>query len=520
MTGTNPGQGRTGTRERDTADRTSEPGRHDVTPSGDNDTSSKSGGGSWWTLVVVSGGLFLAVVSTTVVSVALPAIGQGLHANATDLEWVVDAYVLVYATLQVTGGALGDRFGRKGLFLIGTVLFGLGSLLTGLAPSVALLLVGRVLQGIGPALLVPGSLTIIRATFEDEKKRAMAIGLWSMSSGLAMALGPVLGGILVQAAGWRWVFLFNVPLAAILVAAAAVLVPKMARSEVHTRFDVLGAILSAVGIALLVFAVIDGQAAGWTSPLVLAGFVAGIVVLVGFVLWERRRDEPLIDVTLFARGAFTAANTAAFVVFFSFIGIIVYLSGYFQQVQGHSSVVAGLDIAIMGVALAVSSAWTGRLVDRMGERLPMIVGLLIAGGATLGLLTLGAGTGIGAIWWLFALLGIGNGLCGTVTTTIAMSAVDAKRAGMASAILNALRQVGQVFGVAVLGAIVYAGLPGGGSTGGRLDPAHGALFVNGLHTALWVSGLALVAVAVLTVVLIPRRNHDSDHDSDHDTAKT
>jgi DHA2 family methylenomycin A resistance protein-like MFS transporter len=508
MTGTNPGRGRTGTRERDTADRTSEPGRRGVTPSGDTDKA-KSSAGSWWTLVVVSGGLFLAVVSTTVVSVALPAIGQGLHANATDLEWVVDAYVLVYATLQVTGGALGDRFGRKGLFLLGTVLFGLGSLLTGLAPSVALLLVGRVLQGIGPALLVPGSLTIIRATFEDEKKRAMAIGLWSMSSGLAMALGPVLGGILVQAAGWRWVFLFNVPLAAILLLAAAAVVPKMDRSEVRTRFDVLGAILSAVGIALLVFAVIDGQAAGWTSPLVLAGFVAGIVVLVGFVWWERRRDEPLIDVTLFARGAFTAANTAAFVVFFSFIGIIVYLSGYFQQVQGHSSVVAGLDIAVMGVALAVSSAWTGRLVDRMGERLPMIVGLLIAGGATLGLLTLGAGTGIGAIWWLFALLGIGNGLCGTVTTTIAMSAVDARRAGMASAILNALRQVGQVFGVAVLGAIVYAGLPGGGSTGGRLDPAHGALFVHGLHTALWVSGLALVAVAALTVVLIPRRRQDT-----------
>jgi DHA2 family methylenomycin A resistance protein-like MFS transporter len=500
MTGTNPG--RTGTRERDMVDRTTGPGGAPT------DTARKSGG-SWWTLAVVSGGLFLAVVSTTVVSVALPAIGQGLHANATDLEWVVDAYVLVYATLQVTGGALGDRFGRKGLFLLGTVLFGLGSLLTGLAPSVGLLLAGRVLQGIGPALLVPGSLTIIRATFEDERKRAMAIGLWSMSSGLAMALGPVLGGILVEAAGWRWVFLFNVPLAAILALAAAFAVRRLPREEIRSRFDRLGASLSAVGVALLVFAVIDGQAAGWTSPLVLAGFVAGVAVLAGFVLWERRRDEPLIDVTLFARGGFTAANTAAFVVFFSFIGIIVYLSGYFQQVQGHSAVVAGLDIAVMGVALAVSSALTGRLVDRMGERLPMIAGLLIAGGATLGLLTLGTGTAIGEIWWLFALLGIGNGLCGTVTTTIAMSAVDAKRAGMASAILNALRQVGQVFGVAVLGAIVYARLPGGGATGGRLDAAHGSLFVHGLHTALWVSGLALVAVAILTVVLIPRGNKDN-----------
>ncbi len=458
----------------------------------------------WLTLAVVSGGLFVAVLSTTVVSVALPSIGQGVRANATDLEWIVDAYVLVYATLLVTGGALGDRYGRKGLFLLGIVLFGLGSLLTGLAPSVGLLLVGRVVQGIGPALLVPGSLTIIRATFEDERARALAIGLWSTSSGLAMALGPVLGGLLAQGAGWRWVFLFNVPLAALLVLAAAMLLPRLPRADVRDRFDWGGAVLSAVGIALLVYAVIDGQSSGWTAVPVLVGFVAGLAALVAFVAWELRRPAPLIDVRLFAHRTFTVANTAAFVVFFAFIGVIVYLSAFFQQVQGHSSVVAGLEIAILGVTLAVASAVTGRLVDRIGERLPMIAGLLLAGFATLTLLWLDRTSGIGTIWWQFALLGIGIGLCGTVTTTIAMSSVDSQQAGMASAIVNALRQVGQVFGVAVLGAIVESGLSAGGTAGGRLPPAQASVFVSGLHTALAVSGIALLAVAALALTLLRR----------------
>jgi DHA2 family methylenomycin A resistance protein-like MFS transporter len=455
------------------------------------------------TLTVVSGGLFLAVLSTTVVSVALPSIGAALHVGSTGLEWIVDAYVLVYATLLVTGGALGDRFGRKGLFLLGTGLFAVGSLLTGVAPSVPLLIVGRVLQGVGPALLVPGSLTIIRATFEDERKRGTAIGLWSMSSGLAMALGPILGGLLVHAGGWRWVFLFNVPLALVLLAVAAKAIPVLPGSGDRGRFDWAGAILSTLGIALLVFGVIDGQTAGWTATPVLAGFIAGIAALVAFVLCELRATEPLIDVRLFLHKAFTAANLAAFVVFFAFIGIIVYLSAYFQSVQGRSPITAGLDIAILGVALAVSSALVGRLVQRVGERLPMIVGLVLSGAATLALLPMGTDTGIGGLWWQFVLIGLGIGLCGTVTTTIAMSAVGAERAGMASAIVNSLRQVGQVFGVAVLGAVVYAALPGS-STTGRLDPAHGTLFVDGLHIALWVSGIALLVVAAISMVLLPR----------------
>jgi len=468
------------------------------------------GGGPWWSLLVVSAGLFLPVVSTTVVSVALPTIGRQLHIGATGLEWTVDAYVVVYAGLLIAGGVLGDRRGRKGLFLIGVAVFGLGSLVCGLAPAIPVLLAGRVLAGLGAALLVPGSLTIIRVVFTDPRQRATAIGLWSTASGLALAGGPPLGGLIVDALGWQWVFLINAPLALVLILAAARILPRLAPSPARSGFDGWGALLSTAAVALLAVAVIEGQTRAWTSPLVLAAFVAGIAALVGFIAWERRVPGPLIDVSLFTRPGFAAATVSALVVFFAFVGAIVYFSAYFQQVQGHSPAAAGLDVAAIGVAFALAATAAGRLVGRIGERSPLIVGLIISGLATLGLLRLGADTGIGAIWWNFALLGAGIGLCGTPMSTLAMSSVDADRAGMASAVLNALRQVGQVFGVAVLGALVYAHLPTGG--GRQLDAAHATLFISGLHHALWVSGLALLAAAAIAAALLfrPRTGATTD----------
>jgi DHA2 family methylenomycin A resistance protein-like MFS transporter len=461
---------------------------------------------SWLTLAVMSAGLFLAVLSTTVVSVALPTMGRDLHASPADLEWIVDAYVIVYASLLVAGGAAGDRYGRKGLFLAGTAIFGLGSLAAGLAPAVGVLLAARVLQGIGPALLVPGSLTILRATFSDERQRAVAIGVWSTASGLALALGPPIGGLLVDGLGWRWVFLINVPLAGLLVLTAARFVPRLPRGAGLTGFDWPGAALVTFALAALAFGTIEGQARGWGAPVVAAAFAAGAAGLAAFVAAERRRPGPLIDVTLFRRPAFTAAGIAAAGVFFAFVGLIVYLSAYFQQVQGHSAVRAGLDVAAVGVSYALAATWSGRLTGRVGERWPLIAGLVIAGAATLGLLRLEPGTPLSAIWWNFALLGGGIGLCGTPISAIAMSAVDVPRAGMASAVVNSLRQVGQVFGVAVLGALVYARLPGGAG-GEALGPAQALAFTAGLHVALWVCGLVLLAVAALVagLVAVPAR---------------
>jgi DHA2 family methylenomycin A resistance protein-like MFS transporter len=312
------------------------------------------------------------------------------------------------------------------------------------------------------------------------------------------------------------VFLFNVPLAAAFVVLAARFVPRLARTPVRSRFDWLGAILSTSAVAILAYASIEGQDHGWSSPLVPGAFILGVVALAGFVAWERHRTDSLIDVTLFARPTFTAANVAALVVFFAFVGSIVYFSAYFQQVQGHSPIAAGLDVSAIGIAFAVAASQSGRLVSRFGPRRPMLAGLVIAGIATLGLLRLGPDTGIDAIWWNFAVLGGGIGMCLTPMTALAISAVNAPRAGMVSAIHNSLRQLGQVFGVALLGALVYARLPG--AAGPRLDRAQGALFVGGLHNALWVCGLALLAAAALAALLfsLPDPGNPGETDSQAD----
>jgi MFS transporter, DHA2 family, methylenomycin A resistance protein len=456
----------------------------------------------WAGLAVVAGGLFLAVMSTTVVSVALPAIGVSMRVGSSGLEWIVDAYVIVYSSLLVSGGAAGDRLGRKGLFLVGVAAFGSGSLVAGLAPSTGVLLAGRALQGLGPALLIPGSLTIIRALFEDEHQRALAIGLWSTASGLALAVGPAFGGLLVADFGWRAVFLFNVPLTAILIALAARAVPRLPRNPVRGPFDWAGAVLTVVAVAALAVGTIEGPSIGWTSPAVLVAFVTGAVALAGFIGWEARHAAPLVDVRLFAQPRFVAANAAGFVVFFAFVGAIVYLSAYFQQAQSRSALEAGLDVTTIGIFYALGASASGRLTGRFGPRWPMIAGLVIAGGATLGLLRLGLATGITAIWWNFALLGGGIGLCLTPMTTVAMSAAGASKAGMVSAVHNAMRQVGQVFGVSVLGALVYSRLPA--SVGRLVTRTQRELFVSGLHHALWLGGVALFCAALLAAVLFTR----------------
>ena len=415
---------------------------------------SRGGAAPWPALAAVAAGLFLAVLSTTAVSVALPTIGHDLRASATDLEWTVDAYVLVYASLLLPGGVAGDRRGRKGVFILGVAVFGCGSLAAGLAPATGLLLAGRVVQGwarpcSSPAAS-PSSGPPSATNGSDPCCRALVDQCWGRHGGR-----PGARRCHRRRAGLAVGLLLNAPLAA---------APRPA--------------------ALVALAVIEGQDQGWTSALVLAAFAAGAGILTAFVLAERRRASPLVDVSLFLRPAFAAANFAALIVFFAFVGAIVYFSAYFQQVQGRSPVAAGLAVCPIGIAYAMAAAWSGRLVGRFGERWPLLIGLITSGLATLGLLRLEPATGIGAIWWNFALLGAGIGLCGTPMTTLALSAVDVDRAGMASAVLNAARQIGQVFGVAVLGALVYAHLPG--RAGRPLDGGQRQLFVAGLHAALVV----------------------------------
>lgn len=460
--------------------------------------------GRWPTVAVVGLGQFLVVLSTSVVGVALPTIGGDLGASGTQLQWVVDAYVLVFASLLVPAGVLGDRHGRRLAFLAGVAIFGAGSLVNGLAPSIGWLLAGRLVQGVGPALVQPASLAIIRVAFEDPRRRAAAIGAWSASSGLALAVGPAVGGVIAEGAGWRWVFLLNVPLCAGLAALAVRWVPKVGPVPVRRRFDWLGAVLTTGGLGALAFGLIEGQDRGWGAPLIVGAFVVAAGALGGLVVWELRRPEPLVDVRLFARAPFAAANVAALVVFFAFVGAIVYFSAFFQVVQGRTPAEAGLCVLPYGVALALAAPVAGRLVGRVGPRPPATAGLLLCGAAMLGLARLEPGSRFADVWWDLALVGAGAGLCLTPLTATAVAAGGTARAGMASAIHNAMRQLGQVLGVAVLGALVLGGLPSGAASGGRLDGAQAAVFVDGLHAAVRVSGIALLAAAVLTAVTFPR----------------
>lgn len=457
--------------------------------------------GAWLTLVVAAAGQFLSVVSTTMVSVALPSMGDHLQASATDLQWIVDSYVLVVASLLMTGGVLGDRLGRKGIFLIGIAIFAAGSLLTGLGTSIGMVLVGRVIQAIGPALLVPGSLNIVRAAFEEPTKRAFALGLWSTSSGLAMAVGPILGGVIVDAWGWRWVFLVNVPLSLVLIVVAARFVPRLARVVKRGPFDVAGAVLTTVGVGALAYAIIEGRERGWLSPIILGMFALSVVTLAIFVRAETRRDDPLIDVRLYLLPRFAAANISGLVVFFAFTGGIVYFSAYFQQVQGMNALETGVNVSALGIAFAVASTISGRLVGRFGAKWPLLVGLIVCAVGTLGLLRLQVATPGSSIWWNFAIFGLGIGLSMSPMAAIAMAAVDASHAGMASAILNSVRQVGQLLGVAVLGALIYADIPGKSGGGARLRPDDQASFVSGLHASMWTAALILLIGAVLSAVL-------------------
>jgi DHA2 family methylenomycin A resistance protein-like MFS transporter len=450
-------------------------------------------GGAWLAVAVLAGAQALAVMSTTMVSVALPVIGTSLHASASGKLWIVDAYVIVYSALLVTGGAIGDRRGRKGVFLLGLALFGAGSLADSLAPGTGWLLAARVLQGLGPVFVVPGSLTIIRVMFADERRRAQAIGLWSTGSGVGMAAGPVIGGVLAAQLGWRWVFAFNVPIAVILLVLGARVIPRLPRGKVAGRLDWAGAVISTVCVAALAFGLIEGNPLGWTSAGVLASFVVSAAALALFVVRETRVALPVVDVRLFRSPVFTAVNTAALIVFFAFVGAIVFLSAFFQDVRGDSPVRAGLQVAVLGAAFAVAAPLSGRSAGRIGPRWPMLAGLTAAGLAMLALPAFGLlrpHGGGGAILVLFVVAGAGIGLCLTPMTQVAVSAVGASRAGMASGVHNSLRQFGQVLGIAVLGAIIEARGPAG--------------FVAGLDVAMRVSGAALLAAAVMAAVLVMR----------------
>ncbi|MFF1819104.1 MFS transporter [Kribbella sp. NPDC058245] len=403
--------------------------------------------------------LFIVGLDSTIVNLALPAIRSELGASVTELQWTIDAYTLVLASLLMVSGSTADRVGRRRTFQAGLLLFGIGSLLCGFAPTVDLLIAFRMLQAIGGSMLNPVAMSIITNTFTDPRERAQAIGVWGGVVGLSMAVGPVVGGALVDSVGWRFIFWINVPVTLLAVVLAALFVPE-SRSLVPRRIDPVGQVLVVLLLGGLTYGIIEGREAGWTSPLILGCFALTVIAAVTLVLYEQRRDQPLLEPRFFRSAPFSGATLIAVAGFSALSGFLFLNSLYLQSVRGYSALHAGLltlPMAAMTVVFAPISGW---LVGHRGPRLPLVVAgtMLAASGLILSRLTTSTTVLVLALGYL--VFGIGFGMLNSPITNAAVSGMPREQAGVAAAVASTSRQVGASLGVAIAGTVLAARLVG------------------------------------------------------------
>ncbi len=401
---------------------------------------------------------FLTFLDTTIVSVTLGSVQSDLHAGVAGLQWVVSAYALVFATMLLTGGSLGDRFGRRKLMLGGVVVFAAGSLLGALAPNVGVLIGARAIMGIGAAASEPGTLSVLRHLYPDERERARAVGIWAAVTGLALACGPVFGGTIVGAAGWRGVFWFNVAFAAVLLLVTSRFVPESADPE-QARLDLPGLLLGALAVGAATFAIIEGETSGYRTAWVDVLFAVAAVAAVVFIVVESRAPSPMLDLRYFRLPAFSSALAVAFAVYFGIFSIFFFTALYLEEVAGYSGYRAAGAFGPMAAALIAGSLLAGRWVARRGARLPMTAGCFIAAfGILLTRHYLPTHPSFWPLTWSLALAGLGFGIAIVPVTAAVLALVPAEHSGMAASASNTSRQLGAVFGVAVLGALVNAHL--------------------------------------------------------------
>src|SRR3954451_6230267 len=447
----------------------------------------------FWAFAITSIALFMTTLDNLVVTTALPVIRHDLHASLAGLEWMVNAYTLTFAVLLLTGAALGDRFGRRRLFVIGLSIFTGGSALAALAGSANELIAARAIQGLGGAIVLPLTLTILSAAVPP-KRRGLALGAWGGIGGLAVALGPLVGGAIVQGISWQWIFWLNVPFGLILIPLALLRLQETHGS--NHRLDLPGLALSAAGLFAIVWGLVRGNEAGWASTEIVSSIGAGVVVLALFVLWELRTEAPMLPMRFFRNITFTAANVASLFMFFGMFGSIFLLAQYFQTVQGASPLQSGLRILPWTAMPIFIAPIAGMLSDRIGGRPIMATGLALQ---ALGLAWIGAiltaTLPYTSIVGPFALSGIGMAMYLAPVANVVLSSVTPEEEGQASGANNAIRELGGVFGVAVLASIFsrYGGYDSGSS------------FVDGVHPALYV-GAAIVGIGAGAAMFIPRRN--------------
>jgi EmrB/QacA subfamily drug resistance transporter len=495
----------------------------------------------WWMLVVLCLSVLLVTVDNTIVNVALPTLSRKLSASTSSLQWIVDAYTLVFASLLLVAGHLGDRFGRLRTLQVGLVLFGLTSIAAASANTTGQLIAGRAAMGVAAALIFPATLGLLSNIFTNPRERATAIGIWSGVAGLAVALGPVSGGVLLEHFSWSSVFLVNVPLAAIALAAGWRLLPE---SKDHSpgRFDLGGAVGSIAAVGVLVWTVIEAPNNGWTSSTTVIGLIATAVLLAGFITWEVRRLNPLLDVTLFTNSRFSAASAAVTAAFFGLFGFIFLITQYFQSVRGYGTLTAGLATLPFAVVTASLSPVAILLMKRLGTTLVVTSGLLLMSGGFL----VASGSGVDSAYWgrvvgSMALMAAGLALTTGPATDAIMGALPVAKAGAGSAVNDTTREIGGTLGVAVVGSVmssiygprladalsglglpdsavhtaresVVAGLTVAGQlpagSRGTATAAVQQAFMDGLQAGSLIAAAATAVAAVGVLIFLPARHRD------------
>ena len=502
----------------------------------------------WWILVVLCFSLLVIVLDNTILNVAIPTIVRDLDATNSQLQWMVDAYTLVFAGLLLTAGSLGDRFGRRGALRFGLVVFGLGSLASAFADSADQLIATRAFMGIGGAFIMPATLSIITNVFPP-RERGKAIGVWAGTAGLAGVLGPTTGGFLLEHFYWGSVFLVNIPIVIIGLLAGVFLIPT-SKDPSAPRLDPIGAVLSIAGLVSLLYGIIEAPQVGWGDSTILTAFVVGGVLLAAFFVWESHTDHPMLDVKFFKNPRFTAASTGIMLIFFAMFGTTFLITQYFQFVLGYSPLATGIRFLPWAAVILVGSPLSARLVDRIGTKRVVTLGLTLA---TLGLLSLSTLTPQSHYWpdvmLRMMLMASGMALTMAPATESIMSSLPLAKAGVGSAVNDTTRQVGGALGVAIIGSVLssiyasqmsdfLAGTPIKGraaegikeSLGAALGAAKGLVrtapelaaslartansaFVDGMQVGLYVAAGATLIGAVIAFVWLPARARQQDVDA-------